>query len=44
MVNHGVSKDLGDAIVGHIQHCLDYFKDNPVTKTLTEEEAGGYHH
>ncbi|MEM1281969.1 MAG: glutamate decarboxylase [Chlamydiota bacterium] len=44
LVRHGVSKDLGDALVRDIQHCLDYFKENPVTKALTEEEAGGYHH
>lgn len=44
LVRHGVSKDLGDALIRDIQHCLDYFKENPVTKPLTEAEAGGYHH
>jgi glutamate decarboxylase len=44
LVRHGVSKDLGDALVKDIQHCLEYFKNNPVTKPLTEDEAGGYHH
>lgn len=44
LVRHGVSKDLGDNLVKDLQHCLDYFKKNPITKPLTEEEAGGYKH
>jgi len=44
LVRHGVSKDLGDLLVQDIKRCLAYFKDNPVTKPLTEKEAGGYKH
>jgi glutamate decarboxylase len=44
LVRHGVSRDLGDLLIGDIRHCMDYFKENPVTKPLTEETAGGYKH
>ena len=44
LVRHGVSRDLGDLLVKDINRCLAYFKDNPVTKPLTEKEAGGYKH
>jgi len=44
LVRHGVSKDLGDLLVKDMERCLAYFKENPVTKPLTEAEAGGYKH
>ena len=44
LVRHGVSRDLGDLLIKDIQRCLDYFKNNPVTKSLTEKEVGGYKH
>jgi glutamate decarboxylase len=44
LVRHGVSRDLGDLLIGDIRHCMDYFEKNPVTTSLTEEEAGGYKH
>ena len=44
LIRHGVSRDLGDLLIGDIRHCMDYFKENPVTKPLTEEIAGGYKH
>ncbi len=44
LVRHGVSRDLGDLLIKDIKHCLAYFKDNPVTKPLTEKDAGGYKH
>lgn len=44
LVRHGVSRDLGDLLVKDIKRCLEYFKDNPVTKPLTAKEAGGYTH
>jgi len=44
LVRHGVSRDLGDLLVRDINRCLTYFKENPVTKPLTEKEAGGYKH
>jgi len=44
IVRHGVSRDLGDLLINDIKRCLDYFKSNPVTKSLTEKESGGYKH
>ena len=44
LVRHGVSRDLGDLLLGDMQRCIDYFKKNPVTMPLTEETAGGYKH
>ena len=44
LVRHGVSRDLGDLLLGDMQRCIDYFRKNPVTTPLTEESAGGYKH
>lgn len=44
LVRHGVSRDLGDLLIGDIRRCMDYFKKNPVSHPLTEKEAGGYKH
>ena len=44
LVRHGVSKDLGDLLIKDIKRCLKYFAENPVTKSLTEKDAGGYKH
>ena len=44
LVRHGVSRDLGDLLIGDIRHCIDYFEKNPVSHSLTEKEAGGYKH
>ena len=44
LVRHGVSRDLGDLLLGDMQRSIDYFEKNPVTTPLTEETAGGYKH
>ncbi|NQT56130.1 MAG: glutamate decarboxylase, partial [Desulfobacteraceae bacterium] len=44
LIRHGVSRDLADLLLDDILRCMDYFKENPVTKPLTEEIAGGYKH
>ena len=44
LVRHGVSMDLGDMLVKDMHRCLDYFRDNPVNRKLTEQEAGGFRH
>jgi glutamate decarboxylase len=44
LIRHGVSRDLADLLLDDILRCMDYFKENPVTKPLTEETAGGYKH
>ena len=44
LVRHGVSRDLGDLLIADMKRCIEYFKNNPVTKHLTSKEAGGYKH
>ena len=44
LVRHGVSRDLASLLLEDIERCLDYFKAHPVSRPLSEEEAGGYHH
>lgn len=44
LVRHGVSYDLGSLLIDDIKRALDYFKNHPVTKPLTEEEASGFNH
>ncbi len=44
LVRHGVSRDLGALLVEDIKRSLDYFKQHPVQKSLTAEEASGFRH
>ena len=44
LVRHGVSRDLAALLLEDIKRCLEYFKEHPVTSSLSEQEAGGYHH
>ncbi|MCD4680551.1 MAG: glutamate decarboxylase [Bacteroidales bacterium] len=44
LIRHGVSRDLCDLLLEDINRCIEYFKTNPVTKPLSEDEAGGYRH
>lgn len=44
LVRHGVSRDLASLLVDDMKRCLEYFGAHPVSKPMTEEEAGGYHH
>ena len=44
LVRHGFSRDLAVMLINDIQRCMDYFARNPVTKPLSEQEAGGYTH
>jgi glutamate decarboxylase len=44
LVRHGVSRDLGDLLLGDMRRCIEYFEKNPVSTPLTEETAGGYSH
>ncbi len=41
LVRHGVSRDLGQMLVNDMQACVEYFKNNPVTKPL---KSAGYCH
>lgn len=44
LVRHGVSRDLGDLLLGDMKRCIAYFVKNPVTTPLNQETAGGYMH
>jgi glutamate decarboxylase len=44
LVRHGVSLDLASLLIGDMKHCLDYFKQHPITNPITAEEGTGYHH
>ncbi|MCK5113245.1 MAG: glutamate decarboxylase [Phycisphaerae bacterium] len=43
LVRHGTSYDIATLLLKDIKRCLEYFKDNPVTKPLPES-YGGYKH
>ena len=44
LVRHGVSRDLGALLIDDMKRALEYFKQHPITKPLTEKEAGGFSH
>ena len=44
LVRHGVSRDLASLLIDDMQRCLDYFKQHPITSSITAEEGTGYHH
>ncbi|MCL8000467.1 glutamate decarboxylase [Brucella sp. 21LCYQ03] len=44
LVRHGVSRDLGSLLIDDLKRSLDYFEKHPVSKPLSEDEAGGFSH
>ncbi|MCC8036425.1 MAG: glutamate decarboxylase [Rikenellaceae bacterium] len=44
LIRHGFSRDLADLFLEDLERCIEYFRQNPVSRTLVETEAGGYHH
>lgn len=44
MVRHGVSRDLGMLLMKDMRAALDYIEKHPAQKSLTAEEASGFHH
>jgi len=44
LVRHGTSMDLANLLLDDIRSCLDHFGKHPVSKPLTEKEAGGFKH
>lgn len=44
LVRHGVSRDLGNILLEDIRRSLALLEKHPVTRSLTENEAGGYNH
>lgn len=43
LVKHGFSQDLADLYVNDIQRALDFFKENPIRKSLTQKTAMFHH-
>ena len=44
LVRHGVSRDLIDLLLEDIHRSLALLKKHPISRSLTETEAGGYNH
>jgi glutamate decarboxylase len=44
LIRHGFSRDMADLLIQDYTRCVKYFEENPVTKPLTQQEAGGFHH
>jgi glutamate decarboxylase len=44
LVRHGVSRDLASLLLEDMSRCLDYFQQHPITKSVTADEASGFHH
>jgi glutamate decarboxylase len=44
LVRHGVSRDLASLLIDDMKRSLEHFGKHPVSRPLTEAEAGGYHH
>lgn len=44
LVRHGVSRDLGAALLDDINRCIEYFEKHPVSVPLSSEEGTSYHH
>jgi glutamate decarboxylase len=44
LVRHGVTRDLTDLLLEDIHRSLALFKNHPISRNLTETEAGRYNH
>jgi len=44
LVRHGFSRDLADLLLDDFRRTLDHFAQHPVTRPLSEHEAGGHNH
>jgi glutamate decarboxylase len=44
LVRHGFSRDLATLLLDDLRRSLDHFQTHPVSKPLTELEAGGFNH
>jgi len=44
LVRHGVTKDLGALLIEDMKRTFEYFKKHPITNSMEEHEAGGFHH
>jgi glutamate decarboxylase len=44
LIRHGVSLDLAKSLIEDMKAALAHFEKHPVSKPLSAEEAGGFHH
>ena len=44
LVRHGVTKDLGALLIEDMKRSFEYFKKHPITVSMAEDEASGFHH
>jgi glutamate decarboxylase len=44
LVRHSVSRDLASLLVDDMRSALAHFGEHPVSRPMTELEAGGFHH
>ena len=44
LVRNGFNKDMADLLLEDFRRSIKYFEKNPVAHSMTEEDAGGYHH
>ncbi len=44
LVRHGVTKDLIALLIEDMYRTFEYFKKHPITNSMVEEEASGFHH
>jgi glutamate decarboxylase len=40
----GVSRDLAGLLLEDLQRAIRHLQKNPTSKSLTNQNAGGYHH
>lgn len=44
LIRHGFSHDMARLLLDDLSRSIDHLRRNPVTRSLTEQEAGGFHH
>jgi glutamate decarboxylase len=44
LVRHGFSKDLASLFIDDMVRSLEFFKAHPITRPMSEDEAGGFRH
>jgi glutamate decarboxylase len=44
LVRHGFSRDLAELLMDDYRAALSHFAAHPISKPLTEAEAGGFTH
>ena len=44
LVRHGVSRDLGGLLLEDMRRAIDHFRQHPIQRPMTAEEASGFHH